>query len=185
MDLMWQWIGFAAASGPIVWISRGSLRSRNAHGYYRFFAFEAILGLIALNSPAWFRDRLSLRQLGSWALLLGSALLAAHGFRLLVALGKPDPSVPDPSLLGVETTTRLVSSGAYRYIRHPLYASLLMLAWGALLKAPSWVGIALAAAATGALYLTARVEERENLRGFGAEYEQYVRGTQMFVPFVF
>jgi protein-S-isoprenylcysteine O-methyltransferase Ste14 len=39
--------------------------------------------------------------------------------------------------------------------------------------------------ATGALYLTARVEERENLRNFGEEYAVYMRETHMFIPFVF
>ena len=176
---------FVAASGPILWVSRGALRRRTSHGFYRFFAFEAILGLIALNSPAWFRDRLSPRQLGSWALLLGSLLLAAHGFRLLRQVGKPDPSIPDPSRLGVEKTTRLVRTGAYRHMRHPLYASLLLLAWGAFLKAPSRFGVALTAVATGALYLTARVEEQENLRSFGGEYAEYMRDTRMFIPFAF
>jgi Phospholipid methyltransferase len=65
--------------------------------------------------------------------------------------------------LGVEKTTCLVRSGAYRIIRHPLYASLLALAWGAFLKAPSWLGLVLAAVATGAIYLAARAEEQENL----------------------
>lgn len=182
---MWRWTLFAAASGPMLWISRGSLRSPGAHGFHRLFAFEAILGLIALNAPAWFRDRLSPRQLCSWALLLASAALAAHGFYLLRQIGRPDPSIPDPARLGVEKTTRLVRSGAYRYIRHPLYASLLLLAWGAFLKAPSWIGATLAAVAAGAIYLAARVEERENLRAFGGEYAEYVRVTRMFIPLAF
>ena len=76
-------------------------------------------------------------------------------------------------------------SGAYRCIRHPLYTSLLALAWGAFLKAPSWLAVPLAAVATGAVYLTARVEERENLRNFGAEYEAYRHETPLFIPYVF
>ena len=48
-----------------------------------------------------------------------------------------------------------------------------------------WLGILLAAVATGAVYLTARVEEQENLRNFGAEYAEYMRETHMFIPFVF
>jgi protein-S-isoprenylcysteine O-methyltransferase Ste14 len=36
-----------------------------------------------------------------------------------------------------------------------------------------------------AITVTARVEERENLRGFGAEYASYLRETRMFIPFVF
>ena len=79
-----------------------------------------------------------MRQLASWALPLTSLLLAAHGFYLLRRVGKPDRSIEDATRLGIEKTTRLVRSGAYRYIRHPLYASLLALAWGAFLKAPTW-----------------------------------------------
>jgi protein-S-isoprenylcysteine O-methyltransferase Ste14 len=182
---MWRWLVFVIGSGPIIWVSRGSLRSRDAHGFYRFFAFEAILGLIVLNAAVWFRDPFSPRQLGSWALLLASLLLAVHGFYLLRQVGKPDHSIEDPTRLGVEKTTHLVRSGAYRYIRHPLYASLLALAWGAFLKAPSWFAALLAVVATGAAYLTARVEERENVRNFGAEYAEYMRETRMFIPFVF
>jgi protein-S-isoprenylcysteine O-methyltransferase Ste14 len=172
-------------SVPIIWLSRGSLRRQDAHGFYRFFAFEAILGLIVLNAPMWFRDPFSPRQLLSWALLLVSLLLAMHGFYLLRKVGQPDRSIEDSTRLGIEKTTRLVRTGAYRFIRHPLYASLLALAWGAFLKAPSWLDILLAAVATGALYLTTRVEERENLRNFGAEYEPYMHETRMFIPFVF
>jgi protein-S-isoprenylcysteine O-methyltransferase Ste14 len=182
---MWQWLVFAIGSLLIIRISRGSLHRRDAHGFFRFFAFEAILGLVALNAAVWFSDPFSLRQLVSWALLLTSLLLAVHGFHLLRRVGRPDRSIEDPTRLGVEKTTRLVRSGAYRYIRHPLYASLLALAWGAFLKAPSWPGVLLAAIATGAVYLTARVEEQENIRNFGTEYIEYMRETRMFIPFVF
>jgi protein-S-isoprenylcysteine O-methyltransferase Ste14 len=182
---MWQWLVFVVGSVPIIWLSRGSLRSRDAHGFYRVFAFEALLGLITLNAPAWFRAPLAPRQLASWALLSASLLLAVHGFHLLRQVGRPDRSIEDPTRLGVEKTTRLVRIGAYRTIRHPLYASLLALAWGAFLKAPSWPAVLLAAFATAAVYLTARVEERENVRTFGAEYVEYMRETRMFIPFVF
>jgi protein-S-isoprenylcysteine O-methyltransferase Ste14 len=182
---MWQWLLFLIGSLPVIWVSRGALPSREAHGFYRFFALEAILGLVALNAVAWFHDPFSPRQLASWALLLASLLLAVHGFYLLRRVGKPDRSIQDSARLAIEKTTRLVRCGAYRYIRHPLYASLLALAWGAFLKAPSWPGALLAAAATGAIYLTSRVEERENLRIFGAEYAEYMRETRLLIPFVF
>ncbi len=182
---IWRCVAFAVASAPVLWISRGSLRRPDAHGFYRFFAFEAILGLVALGLPSWYRDARSPRQLASWSLLLASAPLAVHGFYLLRQMGKPDPSIADPALLGLEKTTRLVRTGAYRYIRHPLYSSLLLFAWGANLKAPSWISTMLTAIATTSLYLTARVEERENALTFGDEYAEYVRVTRMFVPFVF
>ena len=181
----WRWFGFVVGSAGIIWLSRGSLRDRTAHGFYRFFAFEAILGLILLNVPAWFHDPFSPRQLVSWTLLLISLWLAVHGFYLLHHTGKPDGRIQDATRLGVEKTTRLVRTGAYHYIRHPLYSSLLSLTWGVYLKDPSWSGTLLAGAATVAVYLTARVEEQENLRNFGLEYAEYMRQTRMFIPGVF
>jgi protein-S-isoprenylcysteine O-methyltransferase Ste14 len=180
-----KWFAFLVFSLGIVLLSWRSLRDRRSHGFYRFFAFEAILALILLNLEFWFRQPFYVRQIVSWLLLLLSIFLAVHGFMLLRQIGKPDPTIADPARLGVEKTTRLVKVGAYRYLRHPLYASLLCAAWGAFLKHPSLLGAGLGAIATLALYLTARVEEAENLEHFGAEYAEYMEETRMFIPFIF
>ena len=75
--------------------------------------------------------------------------------------------------------------GLYKYIRHPLYSSLLFLTWGAFLKSPSWLGSGLVAVAMVCLVATARVEEAENIEYFGPVYQEYMKHTKMFVPFVF
>jgi len=62
---------------------------------------------------------------------------------------------------------------------------LLLLAWGVFWKAPSWSAAALVAVATGCLIATAKTEERENVRFFGAAYAAYMRQTRMFIPFLF
>ena len=74
-------------------------------------------------------------------------------------------------LLCFEKTTQLVTTGAFKYIRHPLYSSLLLLAWGVFFKRPSWVGAGVALGATAFLLATAKVEELENIRYFGATYQ--------------
>lgn len=183
--LAWKWVLFLVFSAGIVLLSWRSLRDRRSHGFYRFFAFEAILALILLNLEFWFHQPFSVRQILSWLLLLLSLFLAVHGFTLLRRIGKPDASIDDPARLNIEKTTHLVRVGAYRYIRHPLYASLLYLAWGAILKHPSPVGAGLGAIATLALYATSRIEEAENLKHFGADYAEYIQQTKMFIPFVF
>jgi protein-S-isoprenylcysteine O-methyltransferase Ste14 len=73
----------------------------------------------------------------------------------------------------------------YRYIRHPLYRSLLFLTWGAFVKLPTGFGALLASAATGFLPATAAADEAECLRFFGAEYAEYRKRTRRFVPFLF
>jgi len=174
---MAQWLIFVIFSAGILWYSWKPLHDPNSHGFYRFFAFEAILGLILLNAPVWLAQPFSLQQIVSWILLLTSLLLAIHGFYLLHQIGKPRE--------GIEDTTQLVVEGAYRYIRHPLYCSLLCMAWGAFLKDPSIPGTCLALVASVFLFATARMEERENLSHFGPEYGEYMKKTKMFVPFVF
>jgi len=180
-----QAILFTVASTGIVWVSRSALLDFRSHGFYRFFAWEAILALVLLNLDRWFYRPFSLHQLLSWPLLLASLFLAIDGVRLLRLVGQPDDAREDPSLIGIEKTTTLVTVGVYRYIRHPLYSSLLFLAWGTFFKHPSWLGVFLALTATFFLTLTARVEEAENLLFFGAAYQGYMKQTKMFIPFLF
>lgn len=182
---MWKWVVFVIASAGIINLSRHALRNRRSHGFFRFFAFEALLILLLLNADSWFQQPFSIRQIISWSLLVGSLLLAIHGFTLLRQIGRPEKSINDATRLGIEKTTRLVTSGAYRYIRHPLYASLLFFSWGAFLKQPSLLGALLGVVISVALYATARVEERENLHNFGAEYLEYMKQTKMFIPLIF
>ncbi len=168
---------FVVASAGIVAYSWRSLADPRSHGFPRCFAFESLLTLILLNVPGWFHDPWSPRQIASWVLLCGALALAIHGFVRLVTAGKPRGSFED--------TTVLVVSGAYRWIRHPLYASVLYLTWGVFLKGISALSGVLAAAATVFLVLTALNEERENLARFGGSYRTYMTRTRRFVPYLF
>ena len=170
-------IVFAVVSAGIVILSWPSLRNRRSHGFFRFFAFEGILTLILLNLERWFSDPFSPLQIVSWVLLLGSFVLVVDGFWLLRQEGRPEGRI--------ENTTKLVTVGAYKVIRHPLYGSLLLSGWGAFLKSPSLVGGGLAVAVSVFLLLTAKVEERENVERFGEEYAEYMRRSKMFIPFLF
>jgi protein-S-isoprenylcysteine O-methyltransferase Ste14 len=178
-------VTFIVATLGLAYVSRASLPAPRSHGFYRFFAWEAILVLILLNIDAWFREPLSWHQLISWCFLSVSLFLVLHGVQLLREIGKPDSRRDDASLVGFERTTRLVTRGAYRYIRHPLYSSLLFLAWGVFFKLPSLTGGLLTMLSTLLLVATARVEEAEDIHFFGPDYEVYRKKTKMFVPFVF
>ena len=170
---------FFAASAAIIQLSWRSLRDLRSHGFYRFFAFELLSALILLNIPMWFRDPLSARQLVSWFLGAASIGLAIEGFRLLRLIGRPTPTAARSTNLPFENTTTLVTVGAYRFIRHPLYASLLALVWCAYLKNPFAItGIVLALSASGFLIATSVAEERENLVSFGAAYAAYMKHTR-------
>lgn len=182
----WLFTGiFLVGTLALTWISRASLRNPRSHGFYRFLAWEAILALAVLALPVWFFDPFSLRQVVSWILLIWSIYPVVEGLRLLRGRGRPDDRRGGEALLGLEKTTALVTGGLYGLIRHPMYTSLLMLAWGVFLKIPSLSGLALALAATIFLYQTAKIEEGENTAYFGQPYVDYRRRTKMFIPYLF
>lgn len=176
---------FLAGSAGLLAVSWRAVRVPCAHGRWRFLAFECLLALVLFQARRWFVRPLAPHQLISWALLAVSAFLAVHGFDLLRRLGRPDAACGRSSDFDFERTSVMVTSGAYRWIRHPLYASGVFGAWGAFFKCPSWTGAALAAAATSLFAATARAEEDENLEKFGVAYAEYARRTWRFIPFVF
>jgi len=176
---------FLLATAGLAYVSRASLRQPWSHGFYRFFAWEAILALALLNIEVWFHAPLSWHQIISWLLLIVSGFLVIRGVQLLRKTGKQDSQRDDSPMLQFEKTTALVTTGAYRYIRHPLYSSLLFLAWGIFFKSPSWIGGGLALSATLFLVATARAEEAEDVRFFGPAYEEYIKQTRMFIPYLF
>jgi protein-S-isoprenylcysteine O-methyltransferase Ste14 len=185
MAVQFKVILFVVASAGTAWVSRASLRDFRSHGFYRFFAWEAILALFLLNVGYWFYEPFSLHQIITWSLLIVSLFLVIHGFQLLRMVNKSARERSDPALINFERTTELVTVGAFRYIRHPLYSSLLFLAWGVFFKHPNWVGLFWGGIATLFLTMTARIEEAENLAYFGAAYETYMKQTRMFIPFLF
>lgn len=176
---------FIVASIPLVWLSLSSLRNACSHGFYRFFAWEAILAVIVLNIDYWFYKPFRTYQIFSWLLLIASGLLVIHGIYSLHMLGKPDKKRDDPMLIGIEKTTKLVTEGAYRYIRHPIYSAGLFLVWGSFFKHISWITFSLAVISTLFLTMTAKKEEVESLRFFGDQYQSYMKRTKMFIPFLF
>ena len=179
---------FAGATVVLAWVSRAPLAVPGSHGFYRLFAWECVLGLLALNFVGlrqWFADPFSVHQLISWLLLFACIVPAVLGAQQLYRRGIPRAERHDPSLLAFEKTTRLVTTGVYRHVRHPLYGSLLLLAWGVFFKRPSAVALALALAASAFLVVTAKAEEGENLRYFGEEYRAYRQATRMFIPLLF
>ncbi len=176
---------FVSGSIYFTILSWRTIRNPKSHGFYRFFAFESILLLILLNIPFWFRNPFSLLQLVSWPLLFFSMYLVIEGVCLLKKLGGYKPREENSETYRFEETNHLVTDGIFKYIRHPLYSSLLFLAWGAYLKHISLFGSIGVLLATTSLLLTAKMEERENLLFFGSSYAEYMKSTKMFVPYVF
>lgn len=171
MLYFWFWVFFS------VLLLVFTLIRPHPYRFTRFLAFVSLLGLIFHNADRWFVDPFSVRQIVSWIFLAGSLFLAVHGFTLIKTEGNPTGDFED--------TTNLITRGAYRFIRHPLYSSLLLFGLGAFLKGPSLLGGGLVGALFMGVILTARIEEKHNLERFGEEYQQYMDKTKRFIPYIY
>ncbi|HMS27177.1 MAG TPA: methyltransferase [Burkholderiaceae bacterium] len=179
-----QVIAFILLSVVLVYWSRKPLQNIEAHGFTRFFAWETILALLVLQAPVWHAHMFSPLQLLSWTLLFASALLAVMGFRALKTFGQVGHQRQDNSLFAFEKTERLVTKNIYALIRHPMYAALIFLAWGAYLKDIGVLSTILVIVASVALWFTAKRDELECLAYFGGAYANYMKVSKRFVPFV-
>jgi protein-S-isoprenylcysteine O-methyltransferase Ste14 len=172
-----QLIAFIAGSVLIALFSWFvSIREKRYHGIPRFFAFEGLLLLAILQWPVWFRDPFVLLQIVSWVLLIVCSyyVIAAVIFYFIYA--RPGRNF--------EESTKLVTSGLYKYVRHPMYGSLLFLGWGMFLKEVNPPTIVLICFITLALFLTCKVEEKEMIKRFGREYEDYMKKTKRWIPYL-
>jgi protein-S-isoprenylcysteine O-methyltransferase Ste14 len=119
-----------------------------------------------------------------WAWLCGAIQLtgaivtldAARRIDVLVLAGlRPDPAVvaPKPTPIAAGDAEPLVASGAYRFVRHPIYLGWVLLFWG---PSDMTVGrLVFAAVSTAYLVLAVPFEERSLRRRFGPSYDAYVR----------
>lgn len=182
---MTEFIIWVILSVPFFSISRRSLLHITSHGFYRFIAWECILWLIIVNSRYWFANPLGLAQIFSWIFLLYSLLLLIPAVMLIKRTGKPKKNRQDDTLYAFEKTSELIQTGIFKYIRHPMYSSLLFLTWGVCLKNPEIILIIISILSTIFLYVTAKTEEKEDIIFFGDKYKEYIKKSKMFVPYIF
>jgi protein-S-isoprenylcysteine O-methyltransferase Ste14 len=108
-------------------------------------------------------------------ILLGLAgLLAAGG---LWSIGRQMSSQAE-----VRPDTELVTDGAFRVVRHPLYLSILLLWAGGTLALASWFMAVCTVALVPLFVARSRLEERILVRHFGDAYRAYMRDVPMLLP---
>jgi protein-S-isoprenylcysteine O-methyltransferase Ste14 len=78
----------------------------------------------------------------------------------------------------------LVTSGPYRYVRHPIYSGILVAGVGTAI-ALSWLWLVAVVLAGAYFVYSATVEERYLTEQFPTAYPDYRNSTRMLVPFVF
>lgn len=148
----------------------------------RVFGFGTwIVLLLSLALPGllyWSRFRLSLTGHMAGALVLVFAIgLIQWLFR---AIG---PNITDT--VGIKENHKLIQSGPYRLVRHPLYTASILIFTGFGLLLSNWL-IPLLGIITFALIVIRLPKEEQNLIShFGEAYRKYMKSTPRFFPRLF
>jgi protein-S-isoprenylcysteine O-methyltransferase Ste14 len=116
------------------------------------------------------------RWIGLFCFGLGSVLVFWSG----ITLGR---------LYSAEVTLQknhqLITSGLYRYIRHPRYLGGIIYTIGISFLFRSWIGIAGIILSLSVIFLRIRNEEALMHEEFGQEWELYCKGSWRLIPFIY
>jgi len=115
-----------------------------------------------------------------------SALLMLYGGTFLRYAGIAQLKRQFTRHVSVEAGDELVSSGPYRYVRHPLYAGLLLIAAGF----PLYFGLyALTCVGSFAMFLALhhriKLEEEMLTDSFGKTYTDWAKERKRLIPFIY
>ncbi len=80
---------------------------------------------------------------------------------------------------------RLIQSGPYAFVRHPLYFGAWVFLLGLVLLYPVWVMLILFLATLVSYSARARLEETALAERFGAEWTAYRQRTKFLIPFIY
>lgn len=144
-------------------------------------AMQVISLAIAFVAP--FCDRRSIAAMGVGnGIRCCGLVLYAVGFLLMhwseAALGKQF-SVE----VAIQEQHKLITSGPYRFLRHPRYLGIILFSCGLALVFGSWIALTLSAVMVFVLLWRIGDEEALMREEFGAEWEIYSQRTRRLIPF--
>lgn len=140
---------------------------------YILVALQFILIGLILLTGSWFIDNFSFGLILQ-ALSIVLALWAVKTMRL----GKFN-IIPDP-----KNDSKLIKAGPYRFIRHPMYASILLFFIPLIIQEPSTIRIAFYIALALTLVFKLHYEEKLLAEKFTA-YSNYQKQSHKLIPFIY
>ena len=113
-----------------------------------------------------------------WTMVAGVALAFAFMWWARIHLGR----LWSGSIV-LREGHRVVDSGPYGLVRHPVYTGLIVAGVCTLVIKGTWIAVAGLAIVIIAFYFKARAEERFLTSEFGSAYDDYRKRVPMLVPF--
>ncbi len=148
-----------------------------------FFVVAELLFLVWLIAMPLDAVRLHLSHVPAWLQVVG-ALLMLGSFYLFFLIFRENAYLSPAVRIQAERAQTVVSTGPYHYVRHPMYATALIMMVGATLLLGSWVGLVLVLALAVGIALRAVREER-TLRAELPGYDAYMAQVRYrLIPYV-
>jgi protein-S-isoprenylcysteine O-methyltransferase Ste14 len=153
--------------GPYILFTLRPLGIAVMVGLFAYMVNPARMAWSSLPLPTW------LRWVGVGVAVFGGALF----IWTLRNLGK---NLTDTVVTRREHT--LVTTGPYRWVRHPFYVAAVLTLLGNSLAAANWFLLGGGLLVFTLLAIRTRIEEAELLARFGGAYEEYMGRTHRFLP---
>ncbi len=83
---------------------------------------------------------------------------------------------------GNEKNPRLITSGIFKYVRHPIYSGTLLILWGFLLFSPTYSNLITVSCLIIYLLTGMRLEEKKLVEEFGEPYRNYQAKVSALIP---
>ena len=83
----------------------------------------------------------------------------------------------------IKEEAELITKGAYKYIRHPMYFAVLLTMFAPLSNSIDYTNIIICIVLTGTMFLKAKKEERL-WQMESSQYKYYMKKTKMIIPFI-
>jgi protein-S-isoprenylcysteine O-methyltransferase len=86
----------------------------------------------------------------------------------------------------IQEKHELIRAGPYRYVRHPAYLGILIMALGLGIALANWISLLICIVLpTIGIMQRIKVEEKELERYFGKQYQDYKKGSRALVPYIY
>jgi protein-S-isoprenylcysteine O-methyltransferase Ste14 len=118
-----------------------------------------------------------------WLQCAGAALIGLS-FWMIARVYRENPFLTAVVKIQSERGQRVISSGPYATIRHPLYAAMLIYLPANALLLGSWYGLAASFVLLGGLVFRTAMEDRELRRGLEGYTEYAARVRYRLIPLV-
>jgi len=80
----------------------------------------------------------------------------------------------------------LITTGIYKYVRHPLYSAAFLALLGAVLVFNSWLGFAVVILlVVPTIFYRIKVEEKALVQKFGKDYLDYKKRVKILIPWIY